>query len=302
MNEMKKNLTEFAAELGFLRVGVASPERFDSLPASAHPCSILPECKSVIVVVSPIPRGGFRGIEEGTLWNYNGRRVEFRKLCDFARYIEQETGYEAVPYEATPETSAPRSKPVAEGRPVHNVIINPDWAAVAAGLGEIGFCGYLLTPEYGPRNALGIILTELELEPDPIFEGTICDREDCRACAEICPMHAINTEKTITVDIAGRPTRLASINYSLCATCPNGAMPDVNFKIGQEEMMPGFTGNQEKLVETSTALTRRDVPNILSAVCMRTCIAHLEEADKLTVKYHNKFRTEEPWTLENWER
>ena len=299
---MKAKIKEYARSLGFALMGVADPARFDSLPASARPQSIMPECKSVIVVISPLPRGGFRGIEEGTLWNYSGRRVDFKQLNSLARFIEQESGYEALPYEATPAASAPRSKPVAPGRPIHNVILNPDWTAVAAGLGEIGFCGYLLTPEYGPRNAIGIILTELELEADPIFEGSLCDHENCRACADICPMHAINPDKTITVDIAGRKTVLASINYSLCATCPNGAMPDVNFKIGQEEMMPGYTGNQENLTETSTALTRKGVPNILSAVCTRTCIAHLEDSDRLTIKFHNKFRTEEPWTLENWER
>lgn len=299
---MKKIIADRGTALGFPRMGVADPAAFDCLPASAHPRSIFPECASVIVVAQPIPRGNFRGIEEGTLWNYNGRRVPFRLLSDLSRFIEQETGYEAVVYEATPAASAPRSRPVAPGRPIHNVMLNMDWAAVAAGLGEIGLCGQLLTPEYGPRNALGIILTDLPLEPDPLFTGRICDREKCRACADICPMHAIDTTKTITIDVAGRPTVLASINYSLCSTCPNGAMPDVNFKIGQEEMMPGFTGNQEKLAETSTALTRRDVPNILSAVCTRTCIARLEEEGKLTLKYRNKFRTEEPWTLLNWER
>lgn len=262
----------------------------------------MPECRSVIVVVDPLPRGGFRGIEEGTLWTYNGRRISFKLLNEIARYIEQNTGYEALAYEATPAISAPRSKPVSNGKVVHSVELNLDWTAVAAGLGEIGICGYLLTPQYGPRNALGIILTELPLPADDVYSGRICDGENCRACADVCPMRAIDISKAITVSVAGRKTKLAKINFSLCATCPNGAMKDVNFKIGQEEMMPGFTGNQENLTETSTALTRKSVPNILSAVCMRTCIAHLEDSGKLDITFKNKFRNEEPWTLQNWER
>ena len=299
---MKESIRAYAESLGFAVFGIADPARFNTLPENAHPCSIQPACKAVIVVGMPLPRGGFRGIEEGTLWSYNGRRVPYRLLLDIARFIEQSTGYEAVAYEATPAKAMPRSRPVSQSHVAPNVMLNFDWAAVAAGLGEIGLCGQLLTPAYGPRVSLGIVLTDAPLEADPVYTGTICDRAHCRSCADACPMHAIHPDETITVDVAGRETVLARVNYSLCATCPNGAMPDVNFKSGQEEMMPGYTGNQEKLTETSTALTRKDVPNILSAVCTRSCIAHLEDNNLLTIRFHNKFRESEPWTLRNWER
>jgi epoxyqueuosine reductase QueG len=38
--------------------------------------------------------------------------------------------------------------------------------AIAAGLGELGRHGMLITPEYGPRVRLVKVFTELELKPD----------------------------------------------------------------------------------------------------------------------------------------
>jgi len=298
----KKELREYAASIGLNMLGVAPISRFDSVPQHKHPASILPEAKSVIVVGHSIPRGDYRGIEEGVLWHFAGKRVSHRFLIEITRYIERESGYEAVPLEAHNTNSAPKSKPVAEGRPKHNVIPNMEYAAVAAGLGEIGLCGLLLTPAFGPRNALGMVITELELEPDEIFKGKICDGVECGKCAKICPSQAINLKKTITVDICGRETVLAEINYNHCRMCPNGAAPDFNYKIGQEELMYDFAGNQPKIVETSTALTRSGLPNITTALCNRTCIAHLEDEGKLELKYANPFRTEVPWMLQNWER
>ncbi len=298
----KDSLKAYASTIGLNMLGVAPVSRFESFPPKKHPASIMPEVKSVIVVGSMIPRGDYRGIEEGTLWSFAGKRVGPRQLIDIARFIEHETGYEAVPYSPTSAFSAPKSKPVAEGRPIHNVSINLDYAAVAAGFGEIGLLGLLLTPLYGSRIALGLVLTELELEPDEIFEGHICDGLKCGKCSAICHSKAVNTYKLITIDICGRKNLVAEVNFNLCRMCPNGAAPDFDFKIGQEELMYDFTGNQPKIAETSTTLTRSNVPNITTALCNRTCIAHLEDACKLNLEYSNPFRTEEPWKLENWER
>lgn len=42
------------------------------------------------------------------------------------------------------------------------------YAAVAAGLGEIGWNGLFLSPEYGPRVRLVLVVTEAHLEPTPM--------------------------------------------------------------------------------------------------------------------------------------
>jgi epoxyqueuosine reductase QueG len=67
-------------------------------------------------------------------------------------------------------------------------------AAAAAGLGEIGLNGLFLSNEYGPRVHLGSIITTAKLDPDPAFEGELCDRENCRECLKQCPANAISDD------------------------------------------------------------------------------------------------------------
>ena len=64
-------------------------------------------------------------------------------------------------------------------------------AAAAAGLGEIGANGMLLTPEFGPRQRFSFLLTTAELPETPDQTGgkKLCDH--CSKCAEACPMCAL---------------------------------------------------------------------------------------------------------------
>jgi epoxyqueuosine reductase len=64
--------------------------------------------------------------------------------------------------------------------------------AIDAGFGEIGRNGLLLTPEFGPRQRLCKVLTNLPLVPDkPIDFGMVKYCESCHACAKSCPVDAI---------------------------------------------------------------------------------------------------------------
>lgn len=64
--------------------------------------------------------------------------------------------------------------------------------AIDAGLGELGRNGLLISPEFGPRQRLCKVLTDLPLEPDqPIDFGMQRFCEKCRMCAGACPAEAI---------------------------------------------------------------------------------------------------------------
>ena len=68
--------------------------------------------------------------------------------------------------------------------------------AIAAGLGELGRHGMLITPEYGPRVRLVKVFTELELKPDkPKTFGAWEFCKHCNRCADSCPSQAIPTGK-----------------------------------------------------------------------------------------------------------
>jgi reductive dehalogenase len=65
-----------------------------------------------------------------------------------------------------------------------------------AGLGTIGRMGLLMTPKRGPRVRIGVVTTDLELEPNqnPMDSTVIQFCEICKKCATNCPSKAISSE------------------------------------------------------------------------------------------------------------
>lgn len=67
---------------------------------------------------------------------------------------------------------------------------------VAAGLGEIGRNGILVTQKYGPRVRISKVFTEMELEYDkPITIGITEFCKVCMRCADQCPSSSISHDK-----------------------------------------------------------------------------------------------------------
>ena len=67
---------------------------------------------------------------------------------------------------------------------------------VAAGLGQLGACGYLLTPHAGNRNRLIIVTTDAEVTHDePIDYGIHAFCQVCQVCVNRCPGRALMRDK-----------------------------------------------------------------------------------------------------------
>ena len=67
---------------------------------------------------------------------------------------------------------------------------------VAAGLGQLGACGYLLTPHEGSRNRLMIITTDAKVTYDePIDYGIHAFCQVCQVCVNRCPGRALMRDK-----------------------------------------------------------------------------------------------------------
>ncbi|HOX04761.1 MAG TPA: 4Fe-4S binding protein [Planctomycetota bacterium] len=209
-----QDVKAWAREFGADLVGIAPAARFAELPLERSPLAIFPECRSVLVVGRRILRGALRGVEEGTNFQSTYGLFGFRWLED--NFLAKTTydltcrieagGFEAVPLFGYCEEGMPRGLPVAGGKPAPNVIVDLDFAARAAGLGAVGRGGFLLTPEYGTRQRLALVLTDAELEAAAAFEGSVCD--DCGSCAAACPFGAIGG---------------SGVDYRVCGKCPNGA-------------------------------------------------------------------------------
>ncbi|MCJ7625607.1 MAG: reductive dehalogenase, partial [Anaerolineaceae bacterium] len=80
--------------------------------------------------------------------------------------------------------------------------------AIDAGLGELGRNGLLISPQYGPRQRICKVLTNLPLQVDkPIDFGMRSYCETCHACAGACPVNAIRKQDRTTeqTSISNRP-------------------------------------------------------------------------------------------------
>ena len=275
-----KDVKNYAKSKGADLIGIAPVERFADLPADKSPLSIFPECKSVIVIGRRILRGSIRGVEEGTnfgstsLFGYHWLEDHFiaRTTYDLTCFIENE-GSEAVPLFGYTEDGMPTGAPVAPGKPAPNVIVDTDFAAHAAGLGELGLGGFFITPEFGTRQRFAFILTDAELEYDSVIEKKIC--VDCDACVKICPFGAIDNRKVKKTGDSSISVSSATIDYSVCNSCPNGVMHGRG---------------------------RGSRPDRIAALCGRTCMVKLEESGTCSNKFENKFRKRSTWALDGFRR
>lgn len=274
MGNFSQDFTEFARETRADLIGIAPIERFEGIPDNHHPCSIFPETKSVIVVGKRITRGTLRGVEEGTQFEIYGQ-YGLSWLCDrmlamttisLATWIEDHR-WEAVPLQDLPPQAPPSGVAVKPELPAPNVMVDAKDAAVRAGLGEIGYSGELLTPQFGPRQRIQMILTDAVMDPTPICTTPVCTQ--CKQCAATCPLGAIPEDKSKTVEICGKKMTVAEIDYDICRGCQNGAQSNPNHPAG--------------------------LPDRLAALCNRSCVHSLEQATRVTNTFDVSFRQRPAW-------
>jgi len=222
MGITKSQIKEYASSMGMAMCGVSGVDRFETSPRGSHPCDILPGCKSVIVVGAALIDGviqvNFRAFEEGRFdlkgiygtYGYSTLpNFELTYVCyAMARYIESNSDAVATPCSTGPMTNGFQ--------------ISIRHAAVAAGLGELGHMSIVITPEFGPRARFGVILTTMEIEPDPVYDGKrLCNAEKCGICAKVCPTGAIKPyhedEDLKRVEIGGKAYDYPLVNIPKCA-------------------------------------------------------------------------------------
>ena len=78
----------------------------------------------------------------------------------------------------------------------------PLWSRRAAGLGDIGRMGLLMTPRLGPRVRIGVVTTDIPLIPaaprDDLSMLDFCSI--CKKCATNCPVGAIPHGDRVEMD------------------------------------------------------------------------------------------------------
>jgi ferredoxin len=248
----------------------------------------------MIVLGFRIARGALRGIEEGTLYTtypsmgYAALNQIYGPmvLWNLTSFLE-DRGYETVPMlnanggEAiNPVTGKFRkdwSVPVESDKPYPDVLVHFRLAAYMAGLGDIGWSKIFLTPEFGPRVRFALCLTEADLEPDPIFEGKICD--GCKLCVKNCPVNAISKTESVKIVIDGHEIEWGKIDPLACEKGIQG---------GYKKELNPFIGEYPRRYGYGRAIGG-------AYGCMRACMEHLEKKGVLKNKFKSPFRKKRPW-------
>lgn len=220
-----QKVKSLALELGADLVGIAPVERWNKAPIEHSPQGILPEAKSVIVCGIHTPDACIElGAEKdpripGPALGELDASSHLQFLAfRLAKYLQEE-GWKAIPISQSgywsyrPREGAPRGW-IAD--------MSLYYAAVAAGLGEIGWHNLCITPEFGTRQRFVAVITDAALDPDPMYNGEpLCDK--CLLCAKHCPTKAFDKEISgeYAIEIGEREFRFPNRNLWRCAIGEN---------------------------------------------------------------------------------
>ncbi|MCL5960516.1 MAG: hypothetical protein M1358_14620 [Chloroflexi bacterium] len=202
-------------------VGITSVDRYAQAPKGRHPRDILPQAHSVISLGLGIGEGVIqadmrahnsadnrKGVYSYMIYGYTLLNNELNTIAlRISRFLEK-SGYITLPVPASPPS---------DGMNYVGLISNIH-AAVAAGLGEFGWQGLLVTPKYGPRLRTCTIVTSAPLIPDELYGGPkLCRPDKCgQICTKVCPTKALRSNDTDKIEIAGKEFEYVRVKHLRC--------------------------------------------------------------------------------------
>ncbi|MBL7038514.1 MAG: hypothetical protein ISR77_07770 [Pirellulaceae bacterium] len=87
--------------------------------------------------------------------------------------------------------------------------------AVAAGLGDMGWHGVAITPEYGIRQRFIAIVTEAPLDQSTLYHGPPLCRQ-CGECVRACPVTALPSESSVSIQLEDKTLQWATLDPLRC--------------------------------------------------------------------------------------
>lgn len=233
----REGLRQIAQEAGAQLFGVTPLSRLEGFDAVSRLQACYRGLKHAIVIGMHYPDAylqGSAGAPTGALGPYSFSQYQVhRELGFIARDICGKlagAGYEALPVLDLCETASKVSN--VRGTPPPGAMMErgmigllpyaflPDsrsnsYAAVASGLGTIGYNGCVLTPQYGPRQRFICIVTDLPLEADPmrLFDPGCAA---CRRCLAACPTGAISQTENYAIRIGDATIQVPRMKSLAC--------------------------------------------------------------------------------------
>lgn len=219
--ELKQGIKNIALDYGCSLIGSTNVEALSVGPPSAGPAYLLRSAKSVISFALPLDAAVAEDFISKRDWlsHCNDRKDLVQRLYrlgdEIAAYLRGR-GFKALNVDLNnnyrPEEGAADVTEQTEFHPE----FSHRYAAVAAGVGRLGWSGNLMTKEYGALVELGSVITNAELPPDsPIpDEEHPCDR--CKMCTAVCPVGMVNPHEETTVSIAGITEKISEKSPNTC--------------------------------------------------------------------------------------
>jgi len=259
MNSLKARLVEAATAACMDFVGVAPLNRFMGVHPRMRPDAHLPGAKCVLSIGMRYPLAmyelaGRTHAESFMAMDAFDSQVMPAMLMTAALALSrvlEDHGCAAVPIALNMYRVHPY-KDIAED---WSPDFRHDIAAVAAGHGEIGLHGVVITPRFGTRQMFTSVVTDAVLEPDPMYNGpSLCD--NCRKCLAACRMHALDDCATDTVVVGPRTFTIARKDRWRC-------MWSRKFMLNAE-MGPKLHGLDVTIAPPDGAITDTDVQRALA--------------------------------------
>jgi epoxyqueuosine reductase QueG len=198
---LKARLVEKTLSLGAVRARVASRDMLEG-PPSADTDYVLPGARSVLSFAVPL----------GTDWieDYFAKKTS-RVFADvmYDRYqligaiggelvsLLEGAGFEAV---------SPQPNGVYRPGVSHGGFMVPDfshrYAALASGVGTLGYSGNVMVEGYWSTVFLGSVVTDADLPVDEPLQENLCD--DCRICTTACALGFMDPKQKQTSVLGSR--------------------------------------------------------------------------------------------------
>lgn len=257
-DKLTKEMETLAMREGADLFGVAPIERFEHAPEGYRPDEYLPDATCVISVAlhlangvcdvwgEPEERG--KSISPYLFYGYGLPNLELGRIANLAAKQLEYKGFKSLIFPPTWGISLYRWYGRQDGD------LKGDFshrhAAVAAGLGEPGWSGLILTPSYGPRVRFNSIITNAPLVPSPMYDGPpLCQPKKCGyQCVRECPSQALAFyDDHKECDIGGRRFEYVHVDTIRCRYAVF-ALVKGSGSFGHQEIPPG-PGKMKNLQE-----------------------------------------------------
>lgn len=221
MVSLEKRLKSLATSLGAELVGITTTELLTNSPPSADPRYLLPAANSVISFAVSLDKEVSQDFISKRNWlsHCENRKVIGRTLYRIGDKLTEQLraeGYEAINVDLNnnyrPEQAAADVTEMTEFNPE----FSHRYAAVAAGIGRLGWSGNLLTTKFGALVELGSVITSADLISDTPMPDKEHPCDKCRICSQVCPVEMIQPKSATQVTVAGITETISQKRPNTC--------------------------------------------------------------------------------------